>query len=659
MQQEVTTAFGGWDDGGGTGEPVRRTLGDRYPELTQLAYMSVDAAELRQFRLTGRSGHLIVDWLHNNGCYLIGDALDLTDEDMLDWPGIGRGEQAILLEFFRDVAADALSLREAGPTAQPALLTNSAVDRIATWARVSTGARTWGEAQDALTSAPVPEDVQAAVIELRSRVLPDDPPLRSAEHVASAWIAGLDDRNTAILRGRLLQAPPNTLDDIGKPFGVSRERVRQLETKLKTHLDELMQTDTWRPVRWRIFDLRERLGSYAPADRAADALIHPPRDDLTSTLLLWLAGYRREAGAVRRDGYSPPHVSRLPRLEPDLPLLDQAQIRTALIADGVRPELVDWAIDSFDGIARHDDQLVVWPRSIVEKSYALLAVRGTPLTTEELAAEIGGDISVRSLRQRLLEDPRMCRATRTTIGLKAWGGEEYTTLVDLMSTALEEHGPTTTFALIEDLVRRFDVNPTSVLAYSAAPIFVVENGTIRLRRPDEPYQPRLAPEQVPGLYRDGSGTIVWNVLADHDLMRGSGRALPAEIAAFLGVAPGERLLLSNPTRDVPVSWLETSHMGPNIGSLKALAESVDAQRGDHLHIRFDRSTNAVSLEVCPDRPESITIASQIAWLTGLRADRCTSREALAQAVQVRPDSVVHVLNARGDALVGELASQLL
>lgn len=667
-QEKLTTAHGSWDDGADwVGEPVRWTLGDEYPELTHLAWMSVDAAELRPFLLHRPSGHLVVEWLHSNGCYLIGDVLDVTDEEVLAWPGIGKGKQTVLLGFLRDVAANALPMLQArisGPVSPPTPPVSStaspmhpALARIAAWARLNTAAHTWGEVRDALASGPVPEDVQQAVADLHDQPLPDKPALCSAEDMVSAWLADLDDRDTAILHERLLEAPACTLDEIGKRFGVSRERVRQLETKLKTRLDELLQRESSRPVRWRIFDIRERLGSFAPSERA-DALLLPQDDEVTSVLLLWLAGYRRVADCMRRDGYSPPDASLLPRLEPDLPLLDEDQIRTALIADGVRPDLVDWVIGTIDAIARRDGQLVIWPRSIVEKSYALLAVRGTPMTSDELAAEIGGDISIRSLRQRLFEDPRMCRATRSTIGLKAWGGEEYTTLVDLMCTAVEEHGATPISSLVEDLVRRFSVNPTSVLAYSAAPIFVVDNGTIRLRRPDEPFRPRLAPEEVPGLYRDGDDHLVWNIAADHDLMRGSGRAFPAEIAAFLGVTAGTRLLLSNAVRDVPVSWLETSHMGPNIGSLKALAESAGAEQGDHLHVRFDRSSNAVSIQISPERPDAITIAAQVAWLTGLPPHRCADRTSLAEAVQVQPDSLVDALRARGDALVSDLASQL-
>ena len=219
-----------------------------------------------------------------------------------------------------------------------------------------------------------------------------------------------------------------------------------------------------------------------------------------------------------------------------------------LVTSGVRRDLVAWAIDSINGVARIDSHLVLWPRSIVEKSFAILAARGTPMSAEELVAAIGDDVSVRSLRQRLYEDPRMIRVTRSTIGLRAWGGEEYTSIVDLMCNMLEERGALELATLSRDLVERFDASPSTVMALSAAPTFVVENGVIRLRRSEESFQPRAAPEQVAGLYRATPDLLVWNITADHDLMRGSGRAIPAEIATFLGVESGSRQTVQRRTR---------------------------------------------------------------------------------------------------------------
>ncbi len=55
--------------------------------------------------------------------------------------------------------------------------------------------------------------------------------------------AGLAKRELLILNQRLLAQEPRTLADMGDEFGVSRERVRQLEARLLGQLREYMQTN--------------------------------------------------------------------------------------------------------------------------------------------------------------------------------------------------------------------------------------------------------------------------------------------------------------------------------------------------------------------------------------------------------------------------------
>lgn len=47
---------------------------------------------------------------------------------------------------------------------------------------------------------------------------------------------GMSEREHAVVRRRLLTEEPETLDEIGKSFGVSRERIRQIEAQAKTLL---------------------------------------------------------------------------------------------------------------------------------------------------------------------------------------------------------------------------------------------------------------------------------------------------------------------------------------------------------------------------------------------------------------------------------------
>ena len=49
---------------------------------------------------------------------------------------------------------------------------------------------------------------------------------------------GLEERDRKILEERVLSEEPRTLSELGEEFGVSRERVRQLEVKLVDRLRE-------------------------------------------------------------------------------------------------------------------------------------------------------------------------------------------------------------------------------------------------------------------------------------------------------------------------------------------------------------------------------------------------------------------------------------
>jgi RNA polymerase sigma-32 factor len=55
------------------------------------------------------------------------------------------------------------------------------------------------------------------------------------------FVESLDDRDRQIVEQRILAADPRTLNELGEEFGVSRERIRQLEVRLVERLREYMQ----------------------------------------------------------------------------------------------------------------------------------------------------------------------------------------------------------------------------------------------------------------------------------------------------------------------------------------------------------------------------------------------------------------------------------
>ena len=55
------------------------------------------------------------------------------------------------------------------------------------------------------------------------------------------FAATLKDKELEIFRTRLLAEDPPTLQEIGARFGISRERVRQIESRLKGRLKEFLK----------------------------------------------------------------------------------------------------------------------------------------------------------------------------------------------------------------------------------------------------------------------------------------------------------------------------------------------------------------------------------------------------------------------------------
>ena len=432
--------------------------------------------------------------------------------------------------------------------------------------------------------------------------------------------------------------------------------MRQLEVMLTEQVARLLAGDEWRPLRWEVFIVQQRLGAYAPLT-PAEAEELRRAEGFPRALVLWLAGYDRRADTVARHQFALPSLAEVPLIDGG-PLVDEEALRAALTAQGVADRLLSWAIDQIPGLSRVDGHAVLWPGNIVDRSCAVLAVRNTPMSAEELADSIGGGISVRGLRSRLYDDPRVCRVTRTTVGLRSWGGPEYTSIVELMCADLEERGERSLAELASDLASRFDAKTGSVHAYAGAPVFVVEDGLIRLRRQDEPFVPRATPHRIAGLYRAAPDALVFNIEADNDLLRGSGRSIPQEIATFLGVQPGMRMTLHHPVRDIPVSWLETNHMGPNLGSLKGPAEAAGVREGDVVQVWFDRRAHAIEVRRREPPPPGDAMAERLSWLTGLPPYRCQDRPTVADAVQTTPDQVVAVLRRRGDPAVADLVERL-
>ena len=104
--------------------------------------------------------------------------------------------------------------------------------------------------RDISTDVPVGEDGEATLLSF----LPDNS-ANPEESVANAeyrqvvgekieqFASGLKDKDLVIFRERLLNEEPLTLREIGERYGISRERVRQIEERLKKRLKDYLSKE--------------------------------------------------------------------------------------------------------------------------------------------------------------------------------------------------------------------------------------------------------------------------------------------------------------------------------------------------------------------------------------------------------------------------------
>ena len=443
----MTSDFDTWEAAGEDSRGPR--FDEEFPHLCWISHLELAGNELLP-QFASHDRQLVLSWLRREGALRVSDLLELSYDAVLDWQGIGVGKAQRILSAVRDIDAAVLPILSSlafptsatGTEATTVDITPVAADLevLVAWGAFAHGATTAGGVVQSLAGGKLPTDVNVSLQALRA--LPVKAKTRSTPvDILGAWIASLESRDAAILRHRLVKFEPLTLDQIGSRFGVTRERVRQLEGKLVQRIDHQLLADDWTPVRWAVHQLRVGLGAFAPDEEV------PLVDDqgLASYefgILLWLAEIERDhrAKVLRRRGFQLPVPADLPLMQG--PVIDEGELRDRLTDSGVVQSHLDFAVASIKGVRRLDGTLVLWPGNLVDKAHAVLAVRGVPMTPEEIADTIGGEFSRTGLRDRLFNAEHIGRVTKTTVGLRDWGNAEYTRVADIMVRRLELGGPT-------------------------------------------------------------------------------------------------------------------------------------------------------------------------------------------------------------------------
>jgi hypothetical protein len=614
------------------------------------------------------------------------DVLDLSSADLLDLRNLGERSVQQFLAYAIQVSAQALErVHVSSPHLPPLSLPPAQVssDRLSSlvlqfrqlirWAHYECDARSFGELLSALPQSSLPPGVADLWQDLSGRdlesLIGEGDPHVDMPRLLEDLLGLLDERDRFVLSQRISSNEPHTLNDLAEDLGLTRERVRQLEVRAGEKIAQAINDERFAPVRWRAHRLRSLLGSASPpaGDHFHQTTTHITRDFPEATrqgaldLYLWLAGpYERDPGTGWLTVGSVPGPETISEFCDTQGRVNVAGLTERLVLLGIVSAVQPIWMHEVAHLRFIEGHYYRWSGTVADKAAILLQLWGRPATAEEIVDGIGEGHNVRSTRSRLFEDSRFTRVDMDHVALRAWGLPEYSGIAAEIGEDIDRRGGSANVEeVITTLVRQFSLREQSVRAYLAAPMFIIEGDKVRRRTDSDAFgvPPRVT--TTPACYVLGSEAITWRVEVNAELLRGSGRPMPAALAAWLGVSPGGRLLFTCNESTVTVSWPATSASGPSIGSVRPALEKASCASGDQVLLHFHREERTLLIR----RLDPVAIGSEVSLrrvslLTGipLEGEGRTFLQALGRAVGTAgaAASIRAMLRSRGEADLADL-----
>lgn len=468
-----------------------------------------------------------------------------------------------------------------------------------------------------LDEEPVPEEVsraRARILDLRAIDLAGDGTLPDAVDSLDATLKLLQPRELKILLARFLAPTPATLDAIGKDLGITRERVRQLETKI---LGKLRETTAFGgPIGDFLAVLRAEIQAVLPLERLGKR--HPSLLRVVPSVgePLWFVLDRIDDAFEVRDGWAA------------APNVDAAVAKTRQALEDLdnRHGLVPLAlVDQFLGSGMDAQELAAWMEycgftlidgnvlvrnAIQDRAVAILSLENRPLTSGEICARLS-DRSPNSIKNAMSVDDRVHRVDRDRWGLTEWGHESYTTLRDMIGRVLDRSGGRVALdALTAELTSRFEVTSNSVVAYASAPPYRLRSGWVE--RSQDIGESRKEASQTRRLYKHDEGWK-YRFAVTNDHLRGSGFPIPRGVADLVRCEPGRSIDLSSPFGRISI---RRTGPQPACGSIRANLEHLGAAPGDTAFLVIDPKLHTAFIELA-EGPEPEGAHDRIRRLVGL------------------------------------------
>lgn len=392
----------------------------------------------------------------------------------------------------------------------------------------------------------------------------------------------------AILEQRLFSPnAPKTLEQIGKQFGVTRERVRQLEIKLKKKIEKdvgaLIQvisesiTKEFVPIVTEP-ELNAQINQYFSESASLfDTLAHQMIKRKIDYLYDGRVFLSKEAKSLISSLRKQAEI-----IKDDVGIFSEQELFSHLPSDKWHPYR-DHLLQCCKFHRVEGEWLSVrHPTAKAQVKAALLGI-GSPATKDQIAALCG----LKRVGGHLSNISSIVRADKDRWGLKEWVSDVYEGIpAEIVQRINEDGGVTSLKRLLTEIPQMFKVSESSVRSYINTQQFVVRNGYVSLAH-ESTITYRHLEDVIAG--RDKNGNPYWVFQVEERHFRGySVTYFPPELARKLGCLPNSsiRVKIMEPKdcRDLSVGWRLYSLQDATLGYVADPLDKLEAHAGDYARI---------------------------------------------------------------------------
>jgi len=647
------------------------TIGQVIPGLSPSLDLRIQPFTVRAHHALGRMD-----------CHRGSDIAGVTVRGLMDWHQAGIKTVGNIMKVLADVSMSVATPAVTRPWRQPADVSPSVdgappafppwmpplihdITLVARWNAMI------GMPGVPLLSEPVGAGTPDEIVQARGRLATLSADDILDETGLNADLAGLlddalqalDPRAAQVLTLRVFADEPATLDSLGQRYGVTQERIRQIESKASGAIlgfisqggSLAMVASTARILIGTIRPLGDLLAvmpalgkevplAGQPAWRVLDRL-----DDAYEIEDGWCVVPTMSAAHTvtqsqlqeRADSYG---LVRLDDL--DLVKSSQPERQTELTAA--------WLTHC--GYVITDGYVLTRTKPIGDYGAAILSIAGSPLSVQEILDRLVVERNATSLRNAMGNDDRFERIDRDRWALKEWGLEAYAGIRSVIREQVAHSGGRARLnELVEYITGRYTVTASSVIAYSSSPPFDCRDGIVRMATDDR--EIRKTPEQTRRLFRR-PGAWGYRIRITTDHLRGSGSVAPMAIASILDIHFGQTRQLESTMGPQSVAW---TGIQPQFGTIRRFLIDMDISAGTlaFLVIHDDRRfTFEVVRELTGDQlGDALTL---VGATTTANVDQ--ARAALTAAIGLPETSPLSSLigryRERGDTDIAELLTSV-